>query len=326
MRPTTHVAASRLAGALIGTLLLAVLLAAPPATAAAPDEPQSALPTAGLLARGAGYDEPDGSARVRALQLRLRSAGEAPGPVDGLFGPLTEAAVRRFQTREGLAVDGVVGPHTQTALRQMAALLRPGAGYGSPRGSAAVRKLQRGLRAADERPGPIDGRFGPLTEDAVRRFQSHEGLLVDGIVGKATRAALGRHLTQIRSPRPERRPGHQPKGESKARKPMRSPGAAPAGNPPSDEGVETPVIAALVLAGVLLLVAGAPTALNLWRRARRPEARVAAERRRAAASKPPAQGPVEERAPASDSRGSKAAPIGARSERNGRDRSASGEG
>ena len=39
-------------------------------------------------------------------------------------------------------------------------------------------------------PGPIDGRYGPRTEQAVERFQSARGLRVDGIAGPLTLAAL----------------------------------------------------------------------------------------------------------------------------------------
>lgn len=37
-------------------------------------------------------------------------------PADGVFGPQTTRAVRRFQAREHLTVDGVVGPQTASAL------------------------------------------------------------------------------------------------------------------------------------------------------------------------------------------------------------------
>ena len=61
------------------------------------------------------------------------------------------------------------------------------------RGSAnsdAVRQIQTFLTAFDWDPRGIDGDFGPLTESAVRAFQTDEGLAVDGIwnFDEATRA------------------------------------------------------------------------------------------------------------------------------------------
>jgi peptidoglycan hydrolase-like protein with peptidoglycan-binding domain len=54
---------------------------------------------------------------VRDLQGILLFLGYKPGPVDGIFGVATDAAVRAFQRNSGLRVDGVVGQDTWSALR-----------------------------------------------------------------------------------------------------------------------------------------------------------------------------------------------------------------
>ncbi|MER6783064.1 peptidoglycan-binding protein [Streptomyces sp. NPDC000658] len=55
---------------------------------------------------------------VAEAQCLLRRAGISPGGIDGIFGPLTQRAVRTLQKRSGLVVDGMVGPHTWKALRR----------------------------------------------------------------------------------------------------------------------------------------------------------------------------------------------------------------
>lgn len=83
---------------------------------------------------------------VAALQFLLQRAGHGPGRADGIFGPLTRAAVQRSQRAAGIAVDGLAGPATIGSLRGRAAtpegavrFLRPvqgpiGDGFGAPRG------------------------------------------------------------------------------------------------------------------------------------------------------------------------------------------------
>jgi Putative peptidoglycan binding domain/Resolvase, N terminal domain len=75
-------------------------------------------PATPVLAQGAGMGAKP-SAQVRRVQLALERRGYdvgAPG-VDGRFGPLTAAAVRRLQAARGLAMDGLVGNRTRAALR-----------------------------------------------------------------------------------------------------------------------------------------------------------------------------------------------------------------
>lgn len=60
---------------------------------------------------------------VVALQHKLHL------PADGVFGPQTTHAVRRFQRRERLTVDGVVGPRTAQALGLDLAEVRSAGGH-----------------------------------------------------------------------------------------------------------------------------------------------------------------------------------------------------
>lgn len=51
---------------------------------------------------------------------------------------------------------------------------------GSAYDEGTVRNIQAGLQRLGYDPGPADGRFGPQTETAIRRFQQDNGLAVDG--------------------------------------------------------------------------------------------------------------------------------------------------
>jgi murein DD-endopeptidase MepM/ murein hydrolase activator NlpD len=55
---------------------------------------------------------------VAALQYLLQRSGHGAGRADGLFGPLTRAAVMRAQAAAGIGVDGLAGPATIRSLRR----------------------------------------------------------------------------------------------------------------------------------------------------------------------------------------------------------------
>jgi N-acetylmuramoyl-L-alanine amidase len=57
--------------------------------------------------------------QVRSVQRLLKNAGFNPGPVDGIYGHQTAAAVQAFQISKGLLPDAECGPTTLKALERM---------------------------------------------------------------------------------------------------------------------------------------------------------------------------------------------------------------
>jgi peptidoglycan hydrolase-like protein with peptidoglycan-binding domain len=213
-------------------LVLAVLALPPNASASAHGK---AVAHAAIVRVGDGYARPGGSGSVRWVQRRLRALGYHAGPTDGLFGPLTEAAVTRFQLEHGVGADGVVGPVTAARLRAARPVAKLGTGYLAPHGSRRVRAIQRRLGALGYATGQIDGRFGPRTEAAVRRFQADRRLVADGEVGPRTSAALLHRATPPRPIQVDARTPAQPpvfSGVPAHARPALSRAAAPPHGPP----------------------------------------------------------------------------------------------
>lgn len=132
-----------------------------------------------------------GDPEIAALQVGLRQRGLYAGTVDGVLGPGTVAAVRRLQQKARLAVDGVPGPRTKRALGRY--------GRRAPLGRRPLAAGHRGWDVAALQfalawhgfpSGNIDGRFGPSTERALRKFQRWAGIAVDGLAGGGVFAAL----------------------------------------------------------------------------------------------------------------------------------------
>jgi peptidoglycan hydrolase-like protein with peptidoglycan-binding domain len=149
------------------------LLNAQPAASSA--EPASAS----VPADGASEDGTQAPASATMTEAPPASTATVTGAalvVDGIFGPLTAAAVKAFQARHELLVDGKVGNQTWPVL-----IIEVSSGSTGD----AVRAVQSQIHS---RSGwlAIDGIFGPQTDNAVRSFQSFCEIAIDGIVGPNT--------------------------------------------------------------------------------------------------------------------------------------------
>ncbi|GAA1470381.1 peptidoglycan-binding domain-containing protein [Microbacterium thalassium] len=117
-------------------------------------------------------------APVKSIQYFLRARGHTL-VADGIYGPVTAAAVGAFQSTVGATVDGIVGPQTWPQLIIATAEGDTG---------DAVRAVQQfgfvSFPGVD--PLLVDGVYGPVTAERVRFFQESWGLTQDGIAGPET--------------------------------------------------------------------------------------------------------------------------------------------
>jgi murein L,D-transpeptidase YcbB/YkuD len=166
-------------------------------------------PRAQLVARGGPRTRQD-DARVPAASLEMGSSGDEVAllqwdlvylgfmSVDdvrtgvGTFGPLTYAALTDFQEMNELEGTGAYGDSAATALVSAIAVEQTGLPLGELDPGAesdAVATVQTALQTL----GYMDlvtGYYGPLTTDAVTRFQQDNGIEPTGSYGLVTRMAL----------------------------------------------------------------------------------------------------------------------------------------
>ena len=156
------------------------------------------------LAQGAGMGAAPSPA-VRRVQRVLDRRGYdlgAPG-VDGRFGPLTDAAVRRLQADSGLAVDGVVGPHTRRALGLAPRAAHPHPHHRTPSVTPEQAKPAPGTTAPAAAPKPT-----PTARTTARPDKGPNSLwlIVLGALGALLASMLARSVRRTRAAAPA--PGH----------------------------------------------------------------------------------------------------------------------
>lgn len=142
--------------------------------------------------------ENSSGATVSKVQTELKALGYYYGQITGNAGPKTVAAIKSFQSKNGLTADGIAGPQT---IAKIDAAYEAKGGSSSGSGSSAsglklnskgtdVRNLQQDLTTLGYYWAEITGNFGAKTETAVRRFQEENGLTADGVAGTKTLNAI----------------------------------------------------------------------------------------------------------------------------------------
>ena len=129
----------------------------------------------------------EGSA-VKEFQQLMKDLGYYDGPVNGKFGPLTEEAVKEFQQKANLTVDGVAGSETLAKLHEKKSASSAGnvSAYRNGDEGAEIKKIQTALKEKGFYTGPVNGKFGPMTEEAIKSFQKSSKIEIDGIAGIVT--------------------------------------------------------------------------------------------------------------------------------------------
>ena len=132
------------------------------------------------------------TADTAALQVALLTRGVYAGPVDGVYGPDTTAAVQALQGRLGLPTTGYFGPLTRKALGDYAATSLGSRTLGTGMSGWDVSALQFLLASHGFPSGAFNGVFTLETRAALLRFQRWAGSPPDGLAGPAVLAELER--------------------------------------------------------------------------------------------------------------------------------------
>ncbi len=133
----------------------------------------SFCPSAGLAQSAAPPDDPS----LKHIQLLLQYLGYDPGPADGKMGQKTTTAIEIFQTDRNVPVDGKPSPElVETLQRELATVI----GQRAANDETNIGDVQFLLQRLGYNPGPVDGKMGEKTAEAIIAFQTKMGLAGDG--------------------------------------------------------------------------------------------------------------------------------------------------
>lgn len=147
-----------------------------------------------VLAGHSTIDKGDTGPAVRFVQQLLGRFGSSI-EADGVFGPLTENAVERFQRSHGLRGDGVVGDATLKKLLAKNPAHKPKEPLRLGQGGAKVEKMESQLaRLGYLDRAEVGGKYDAETAKAVRQFRRDQPELRDDVTGNMVGSPMQRSL------------------------------------------------------------------------------------------------------------------------------------
>jgi peptidoglycan hydrolase-like protein with peptidoglycan-binding domain len=143
---------------------------------------------------------------MEAMQQALRDSGHYRGPVDGIPGASTAAALEAFKRDRGVTEQGL-GNKTRKELglkpedpkeRARAAQLQSGGADLARLDKDQIRELQRRLQKLGYYNGEVDGTFGETTKQSLSRFYRDQADLAQrGRISPQGASALGLDAAQV---------------------------------------------------------------------------------------------------------------------------------
>jgi len=128
---------------------------------------------------------------VEEVQSLLQLYGYNPGHIDGILGRRTRDALVRFQKDNGIKETRKADQETWARLNIFKA------NKFIEENKLNVQLVQSILASEGYNPGKVDGKFGPKTKSAVKKFQEDHQLKVDGKVGFQTLTILSQYLPHL---------------------------------------------------------------------------------------------------------------------------------
>ena len=139
---------------------------------------------------------PDTRKKVRYVIVAgaafLLTAAPAAIAQSGTGGSEPTTGNRPFHTRPGTTTDTPATGTDKMDRGRDATGNHPMSERGAKQGDASrIRRAQEALKSEGHDPGPVDGRMGPKTQDALRHFQKQENLRETGRLDQETMSKLG---------------------------------------------------------------------------------------------------------------------------------------